>query len=323
MVFTALNLDTTSDTAGFRLWGKAISDAIAAQGWVKTADTGQVDWTAVTTAAASTSYGYEIWRADDALAATHPVFLKLEYGTGSKSATPFSAQMWATVGMASNGSGALTAHGSYSSAISARNVLQMNSATGTANRTGVCYVQGDASSLVLALWPLPNSLTVSGYSAFGSAVLIIERTRDEDGTVNDKGFSTHWAYGADNASTGTKSQVFKFATSSQPAQLVYGLADPIAMQSCKTGSGGWPQKIRPTLPQVQGPLKYVLAVPNEDYTCGTSYRVTHLGQTGPWRALGRGAGTATGTNPSWTGYGTMHYSNTYSANCKPSFLIKE
>lgn len=323
-MFTALNLDTTSDTAGFRLWGKAISDAIAAQGWVKTADTGQIDWATVTTSAASTSYGYEIWRAADTLAATYPIFLKLEYGTGAKSSAPWCPQVWATVGMASNGAGTLIAHGSYTSAISSRNSFLSSSSTAV-NHSGMCYVNGDGSSLVLALWPPSNADTVSGYTRMGGGVLVLERTRDEDGTANNRGFCTHWAFTGDSGGNAAmKSQVFKFSTSAQPTQLSYGQGEPLPMGSCKSGSGGWPQKIRTgTLPQIMGPHAYMLAVPNEDYAAHTSYRVTHLGQTGLWRALGRGNGTASGSNSSWSGWGSPHYASAFSANARGSLLIKE
>lgn len=94
-----------STDAGFREWGSALSAGLASAGLVQTSDTGQINWTTVVRAAPDNSAGYEIWRMDDAMQATKPVFFKLEYGSGSSSNVPF---MWLTVGSGSNGSGTIT-----------------------------------------------------------------------------------------------------------------------------------------------------------------------------------------------------------------------
>jgi hypothetical protein len=101
-----LILSNTGDAA-FRGWGKAISDQLAAFGWVKTADTGQVDWTAVTAPTGTGQVrGYEVWRMNDALQAQAPAFLKIEYGSsGAITAGP---GLWLTMGTGSNGGGTLT-----------------------------------------------------------------------------------------------------------------------------------------------------------------------------------------------------------------------
>lgn len=102
-----LVLSNTGD-ANFRTWGKAVSDRLAAFGWVKTADTGQIDWATVTTPSAyNTARGYEVWRMADALQAQAPVFMKLEYGSGS-GGSPAALGIWITLGTATNGAGTLT-----------------------------------------------------------------------------------------------------------------------------------------------------------------------------------------------------------------------
>ena len=80
---------TNADDARFRAWGSAISAGLAAVGLVKVAVTGAVNWGTVvrgTAIAAGTPWGFEVWRFADALQATHPVFIKVEYG-GSNSTT--------------------------------------------------------------------------------------------------------------------------------------------------------------------------------------------------------------------------------------------
>lgn len=99
-----MSVSQNTDT-DFRAWGSALSAGLASAGLVQTADTGQINWTTVARAAANDSAGYEIWRMADAMQATKPVFIKLEYGSGSSSGVPF---MWLTVGSGSNGSGTIT-----------------------------------------------------------------------------------------------------------------------------------------------------------------------------------------------------------------------
>ena len=91
--------------ADFRAWGYALSAGLASAGLIQTSDTGQINWTTVTRAAAYNSAGYEVWRMNDAMQATKPVFFKLEYGSGPCTCVP---HMWLTVGGGSNGSGTIT-----------------------------------------------------------------------------------------------------------------------------------------------------------------------------------------------------------------------
>jgi hypothetical protein len=67
----------------FRSWGSGLSAQLAAIGLVKTSDTGQIDWTTVLKPTSSGQIrGFEIWRFNDALQATKPVFIRLDYGSG-------------------------------------------------------------------------------------------------------------------------------------------------------------------------------------------------------------------------------------------------
>lgn len=93
--------------AEFRAWGSGLSTALAAVGLVKTSDTGQINWTTVTAPAGVTTYqGYEIWRLNDSLQATAPFYFKIEYGSGTPSASNIGTR-W-TIGKGSDGAGAIT-----------------------------------------------------------------------------------------------------------------------------------------------------------------------------------------------------------------------
>lgn len=69
--------------ADFRSWGSELSTKIAAAGLVKTADTGQVDWSTALRPTGTSSGVYEVWGFNDGLQATAPIFLRLEYVTYS------------------------------------------------------------------------------------------------------------------------------------------------------------------------------------------------------------------------------------------------
>lgn len=92
--------------AEFRTWGSGVAAALQACGLVKTSDTGQIDWATVTRpAGTTTAAGYEIYRFNDALQATKPVVIKVEYGNANSVGAP---SLWITVGSTTNGAGTIT-----------------------------------------------------------------------------------------------------------------------------------------------------------------------------------------------------------------------
>jgi hypothetical protein len=96
-----------SDTATFRAAGLEIKNALTTLGCVQTADTGQIDWATVTYPGVNVDAGYEIWRFNDALQGTAPVFFKLVYGHHNNG-SPAYIRIQVQVGTGSNGTGTLT-----------------------------------------------------------------------------------------------------------------------------------------------------------------------------------------------------------------------
>lgn len=87
-------------------WGGALAARLAAHGWVQTSDTGQVNiGAAASSSTVNYNYGYQIWRMNDSLQATNPVFIKIEFLTGATYTNP---ALYLTVGTGSNGTGTLT-----------------------------------------------------------------------------------------------------------------------------------------------------------------------------------------------------------------------
>lgn len=160
-----------SNDADFRTWGSGLAAQIQAMGLVQTADTGQVNWATVLRPAANAFTGYEIYRFADALQATKPVFLKVEYGVGSAVDRP---ALRISVGTGSNGAGGLTGQ---------LGVVPATPGTGFSKVAGttlesVCSGSTSRLSLVTNLDP--------GNNAFAT-VYLIERPRDPAGAPTGDG----------------------------------------------------------------------------------------------------------------------------------------
>lgn len=164
-------IDHSSD-AGFRAWAQELSNELVAAGLVRTADTGQINFSTVNRPATNTAGGYEILRFDDALQGSYPIYIKIEYGTGSATANP---QCWITVGTGSNGSGTLTGQ------TSTRGAWVFGAAvtsTVTAYPSYVCVASGHVG----VAWKLGAS------SGAGHGLFIICRTHDTSGAPTGTGF---------------------------------------------------------------------------------------------------------------------------------------
>jgi len=162
---TSMTNTITSD-AQFRAWGLAYAAKFASMGWIQTADTGQINWvTVLTPGAGNTVRGYEIWRMDDALQATAPIFLKIEYGSGAAAAN---GSVWITLGNGSDGAGALLG------VTSTRQQVQCTATAGAIPH----YWSGDTNRLIVG---------VIGASAATSMLFGIERTVDAAGVVAGEG----------------------------------------------------------------------------------------------------------------------------------------
>lgn len=168
---------TFSIDTDFRLWGSGLNAQIAAVGLVKTADTGQIDWTTVLKpSAGNQKVGYEIWRFNDALQSTKPVFIRIDYGSGSAGGSLPS--LWATIGTGTNGAGTVTGQ------VGSTRAIQASAGSATPS-----YCSGNASRL---------SLCTNNGSANGTLILCIERTKTPAGVETGDGI-IRYAYSNNNS----------------------------------------------------------------------------------------------------------------------------
>ena len=104
---TAAWTDTYShnDDAGFQYWSTDVSTRLQTAGLVQTADTGQVNLASATRPGTGAYAGYHIYYLNDALHATNPLYIKIEWGTGNNAGR---ASMRITLGTGTDGAGTLT-----------------------------------------------------------------------------------------------------------------------------------------------------------------------------------------------------------------------
>lgn len=98
-------IETASD-AGFQAWTTELYNELVAAGLVQTSDTGQLNVpVSASVPGNNTAAGYWVFRFDDALQGSAPIYLKIEVGLATNNQRP---GIWVTVGTGSNGSGTIT-----------------------------------------------------------------------------------------------------------------------------------------------------------------------------------------------------------------------
>jgi len=161
LIFSA-RLSNSTD-ALFRAWGLAVSTALG-QMLTRVTQTGEINWATVNAPVATNTFqGFEVYRLNDALQATAPLFFKFEYGSGANTTIP---AIRLTIGKSVDGSGVIG--GVLQSAI---NVLSGNSSAAVLSN---CYISnGDGSGFVFSMQPdIPSA--IGGFCC-------VERSRNQQG----------------------------------------------------------------------------------------------------------------------------------------------
>lgn len=171
--YSWMSARSSADAATFRKFAVGIHAAFLAAGWVQTSDTGQGDVTTMTVPTANTAAGYEVWRLNDALQSTAPVFVKIEYGRATN--VPI---VWITVGQSTDGAGTI---GNVLFARTQAGAPGSNSNNATEYPS---YASGDGSSIAVVMWAGSWS-TASSTSDF---FFVVERSRDSSGNATGDGF---------------------------------------------------------------------------------------------------------------------------------------
>jgi hypothetical protein len=173
---------TNNSDANFRAWGSYVAARFGAVGLIQTADTGQINWTTVTTPAGINTYqGYEVWRFADALQTSAPVFFKIQYGEGASADGPGIRLQF---GSGSDGAGNLTG-----------NLSALYDAETVSNAVATTVVgSGSTGRFVIA----------AGFTA-SSIGLCFGFERSKDSTGGDTTEAVLWISHADTSGSGSTS----------------------------------------------------------------------------------------------------------------------
>ena len=253
--------------ADFRAWASEFSTNLQAAGLVKTADTGQINFVTVTRPGTSTAAGYEIYRFNDTLQATAPIFFKIEYGTGGSAASP---GIFLTVGTGTNGAGTLT--GTISTRIKCHPSSQNIVSTVTPYNTQMCVKDGFVGV------SMKQGAMVGGRQMIG---FLVGRTVDSTGAETATGCAVS-TYVGSTASGPTnvnfQTQSLTFSPSRVGSQGSYACMVPGDVTASLVGADPQVYQHYGEFPAVT-PLLHWATVMTGEITAGTTFSVALIGAT--------------------------------------------
>lgn len=248
----------------------------------RTADTGQVNWGAVATEPTAVR-DFEIFSLGGPLAGVAPIFVRFDYKGGS------GGTVTVTVGTATDGAGAL------SGLTVAALPLQGHSISNVANLTA--WAASDRETYLVFAF----ALDVVAAGSDGVGMIVVERTRDPDGTANGAGFHV-WRWQATNGAVtdfaGGWSKVY--AAGTQPVAVDWNPAayipDHNNLASAFKGSTSYCFPAITYAGFVPGGASQALmwGLPG-DFPRGTAITVTHYGQPMTYVPMGDAVKTKAAT----------------------------
>ena len=191
--FYATRAITQLDNAAFQDWITALHNSLVGAGFVQTTDTGQADFSTVTKpGTTNSSAGFRVYRFDDSLQATAPIFIKIEVGTGT-SAAYFGWRV--SVGNATDGAGGMSGPIQTNSGW----VSQPANTFSGINENFACHTEG-------AGWCGYCRVSTTYGCMLGFAIM---RTTDDAGAPSAEGAVVYLAQGG---TTDAKTVMLRFAS---------------------------------------------------------------------------------------------------------------
>lgn len=197
-------IDHTSD-ATFRVWVAEIITNLLAVGLTQTTDTGQINTsTVVRGASANTAAGYAVFRFNDTLQSTAPIFFKLEFGNGTTPATD--PAIWITVGTGSNGSGTITGTttgrcpvGQNATPSTKVNPYVSRFCYAAGASQGICWMRfkafgANATGAAIGFFVIARSTNSSGACTADAYMLITNGLAAASGVLNSQFPATYYSY---------------------------------------------------------------------------------------------------------------------------------
>lgn len=182
--------------AAFQTWITALHNLIVGCGLVQTSDTGQLDFaTAARPGATNTMAGFRMYRFNDSLQATAPIFIKLFVGNGASTVgTSFGWQI--AIGIATDGAGGLVAPITAGTIVATKGTATYGVGT---NGNFACHTAG-------AAW---IAFQQKGISDGAIAAFAVFRTCGDDGLPTGEG-CTFYAHTGNNGQSTTSVHSLRF-----------------------------------------------------------------------------------------------------------------
>jgi len=213
-IFGAL-MSNASDAA-FRSWGSILSAQIGSI-LTRVPQTGDINWSTVTVPATSQFAGGEVYRFNDSLQATAPIFIKIEYGTGT-GATASSLRI--TVGKSADGAG------NIGGVLLAQTAVISFSGASTALSN--CYISGGSSWFALSLDPISPSTTTGG-------LFYIERSVNNGGVPTGDALLVGWQT---NQSSGQNHRFIDYPNATAESIIGGIIAMPLVLSTDRSIANG-------------------------------------------------------------------------------------
>lgn len=260
-----------SSLANFKAWAMAISNAFSTFGWVQTTDTGQVNWSTISSVPSGTPV-FEVWKANDAQAATMPIFVLVRYGL-----SPTQPQLTITVGTGSNGAGVITGQ-----IVTGAPWTITAITTNQGSTLFPSYFSGDAGEFRMWMWANPTATPAVG-TMFG-----IERSKDGSGNKTAGYFTV---FSASQGTAGFGAGSFQQTISaSGVGNRDNGIITPALTNLSATGSAFGTVAALPVFPMlglVGNPMLGLMSAVATDVAVNSIVTVTSMyGTTHTYIALG-------------------------------------
>lgn len=274
--------------AEFRAWIQGVDAALVACGLVATADTGQLDPTTASKPATASFAGGRMYRFNDALQATKPIFVKVFFGV---SGTSFNIPMLAVqVGTATNGANVL------GGIVAPSRTLQVTTVP-TAAETRNTYVSGDmAGNARIALTSgVDTAFASNAYNRVSG--FSVERSKNAAGVDTGEAVHIQWW-----ATTSGQHQSFSFTGLTPAIEATLPCVSPTQSMAAGADVGLAPVfpifgKILPPLLSLMGywngDLQGLVGVPVNIYGVDHNYLPMSTNSNGSWlRGGGSGVSAA-------------------------------
>lgn len=266
--FSSTLLPSNAADANFRAWVTFIHELFTVTGgWVQTADTGQANPATITTGGittANTKFGYTIYRMNDALQATTPVFIRVDFGNGTTASVP---GMWFTIGQSTDGSGNIT---NVRTVPSSSAVPTSGGVTTTGTHTS--YGSANVNRISAGLFNIStSSIRILGFT--------IERTHDANGNDTPYGLIVTGTYPTTIATRWGNAWVVVLAPIGQPP-IDEGLN--YILPSANPGTYGSDAPVGVHVPSAGValyPSKEVCAVKTSDFAAEGAFSMTLYGSS--------------------------------------------